>query len=131
MKRNADFLRPYLRDQEEKDDKFMQGILKYAKKLDNREPLSFTLHQKVDEAYLNKLRKTIGVKVKDKKNSEKENVLLKTTITAEEVKAPEPKVSTVPNNGSNNANKKGKQDKQPLKKDPSNNHAQHNNKGPT
>ena len=41
-KRNADFLRPYQTDQEEKDDNFMQGILEYAKKLDNRGPLSFT-----------------------------------------------------------------------------------------
>ena len=131
MKRNADFLRPYQTDQQEKDDKFMQEVLKRAEKMKDREPLSFTSHHKVDETYLNELRKTIGVVVKDKKNPNKENVHPTTTPTAEEVKAPQPKMSTVPNDGSNNAMRKDRQNNQPPKKDPSSNHATHKNKGPT
>ena len=130
VKRNADFLRPYQTTQGERDDKFMQEILKRAEKMKDKEPLSFTSHHKVDETYLNELRKTIGVVVKDKKNSNKENVPPTTTPTAEEVKAPQAKMSTVPNDGSNNAIKKDKQDNQPPKKGPSSNHAAHKNKGP-
>ena len=131
MKSNADFLRPYQTDQEERDDKFMQGILKRAEKMKDRESLSSTSHHKVDETYLNELRKTIGVAVKDKKNPNKENDHPTTTPTAEEVKAPHAKMSTVPIDGSNNAIKNDKQDNQPPKKDPSSNHAAHKNKGPT
>ena len=131
VKRNADFLRPYQTTQGERDDKFMQEILKRAEKMKDKEPLSFTSHHKVDETYLNELRKTIGVVVKDKKNSNKENVPPATAPTAEEVKAPQPKMSAVPNGSSNDAIKKVKQDNQPPKKDPSSNHAAHKNKGPT
>ena len=67
MKRNADFLRPYQTTQGERDDKFMQEILKRAEKMKDKEPLSFTSHHKVDETYLNELRKTIGVVIKDKR----------------------------------------------------------------
>ena len=130
MKRNADFLRPYQTGQQERDDKFMQEILKRAEKMKDKEPLSFTSHHKVDETYLNELRKTIGVVIKDKKNSYKENVPPATASAAEEVKAPQPKMSTVPNGSSNDAIKKDKQDNQPPKKDPSSNHATRKNKGP-
>ena len=131
VKRNADFLRPYQTTQGERDDKFMQEILRRAEKMKDKEPLSFTSHHKVDETYLNELRKTIGVVVKDKKNSNKENAHPTTTPAAEEVKVPQAKMSTVPNDGSNNAIKNGKQENQPPKKDPSSNHAAHKNKGPT
>ena len=47
------------------------------------------------------------------------------------MKAPQAKMSTVPNDGSNNAIKNGKQDNQAPKKGPSSNHAKHKNKGPT
>ena len=130
VKRNADFLRPYQTDQKERDDKFMQEVLKRAEKLKDKEPLPFKSHHKVDETYLNEMRKTIGVVVKDKKKSNKENLHPTTTPTAEGVKAPQAKMSTVPNDGSSNAIKNGKQDNQPPKKDPSSNHAKHNNKGP-